>query len=416
MATFTAIRNAKQTAGTLAGVLRYITQDEKTRLNDMWLVTGNNCVAQVVYTEMITTKQHFKKTDGQQFFHFVQSFSPDEKVTPQEVNAIGIELAQREFPGYEAVVATHIDADHLHNHIVVNSVSFETGKKLHQNTADLMNHRQANDDICAAHGLSVLPFPQEKKSQGMSSREYRSAVKGESWKLQLMAVIDECMRFAKSKEEFMSLMKSEGYDVKWTDTRKSITYTCPNGMKCRDDRLHESKYTKEMMEHEFRNRAEIIHGGTEATEPSQHGMETITGRVERTAEHTGQADSPSEGHFQETDKLPDPHPNRRTDERCEGVTADGRTGWEEDREIFFSAEDQSATDTPQSMVVTRCARLIGVMGAVVQFGAALESVPVHTPVRDATTIPHRIDRKRWKKLMRKQLAMGHKIGDITAMM
>lgn len=162
MATFTAIRNAKQTAGTLAGVLRYITQDEKTRLNGISLIMGSNCVAQSAYTEMLTTKQRFKKTDGQQFFHFVQSFSPDEKVTPQEVNAIGIELAQREFPGYEAVVATHIDVDHIHNHIVVNSVSFETGKKLHQNTSNLMKHRQANDEICAAHGLSVLPSPQEK--------------------------------------------------------------------------------------------------------------------------------------------------------------------------------------------------------------------------------------------------------------
>ena len=147
MATFTAIRNAKQTAGTLAGVLRYIMQDEKTSLDGISLVMGNNCLAQSAYTEMQTTKQRFKKTDGQQFFHFVQSFSPSEKVTPQEVNAIGLELAQREFPGYEAVVATHIDTDHLHNHIVVNSVSFETGKKLHQNTADLMKHRQANDEI-----------------------------------------------------------------------------------------------------------------------------------------------------------------------------------------------------------------------------------------------------------------------------
>lgn len=405
MATFTAIRNAKQTAGTLAGVLRYITQDEKTRLDDLWLITGSNCVAQSAYTEMLTTKQHFKKTDGQQFFHFVQSFSPDEKVTPQEVNAIGVELAQREFPGYEAVIATHIDADHIHNHIVVNSVSFETGKKLHQNTADLMKHRQVNDEICAAHGLSVLPSSQEKKSQGMSSREYRSAAKGESWKFQLMAVIDDCMRYARSKEEFMSLMKSEGYDVKWTDTRKSITYTCPNGMKCRNDRLHESKYTKEMMEAEFRNRAEIVHGGIEATESSSRSMESIARGLERD-------DSPSVGDFQEADKLPDPQPNRRADERCEGVTANGRTGWEEERAFILSAETQTAATEAQSMVATRTACLIGTLGAMVQFSAALESVPVNTPVRDATTIPHRIDRKRWKKLMQKQLAMGHKIGDI----
>ena len=339
----------------------------------------------------------------------MQSFSPSEKVTPQEVNAIGLELAQREFPGYEAVVATHIDTDHLHNHIVVNSVSFETGKKLHQNTADLMKHRQANDEICAAHGLSVLPPQQEKKSQGMSSREYRSAVKGESWKLQLMAVIDECMRFARSKDEFISLMQSEGYDVKWTDTRKSITYTCPNGMKCRDDRLHEPKYTKERMEHEFRNRAEIIHGGIETTEPSGYSMDSVARGLER-------ADSHSVGHLQKTDGLPHLRPNRGTDAFCAGVAADGGTGWEEEREILFSGENQTAGISFQPVSVTRSARLIGVMGAVLQFGEALGRISPTVPVKDTTTILHRIDRKRWKKLMRKQLAMGHKIGDITAMM
>ena len=412
MATFTAIRNAKQTAGTLAGVLRYIMQDEKTSLDGISLVMGNNCLAQSAYTEMQTTKQRFKKTDGQQFFHFVQSFSPSEKVTPQEVNAIGLELAQREFPGYEAVVATHIDTDHLHNHIVVNSVSFETGKKLHQNTADLMKHRQANDEICAAHGLSVLPPQQEKKSQGMSSREYRSAVKGESWKLQLMFVIDECMRFARSKEEFIALMKSEGYDVKWTDSRKSITYTCPNGMKCRDDRLHEAKYTKERMEHEFRNRAEIIHGGIETEESPNHSMDSVTRGLER-------ADSPFVGHLQETDKLPDLRPNRGTDAFCAGVAANGGTGWEEERTFIFSAENQTtrvASRPGQSdQIHCRSGMLIGAMCGVLQFGADLGRISPTAPVKDATTIPHRIDRKRWKKLMRKQLAMGHKIGDITAM-
>lgn len=405
MATFTAIRNAKQTTGTLAGVLRYITQDEKTHLNGISLIMGSNCVAQSAYTEMLTTKQQFKKTNGQQFFHFVQSFSPDEKVTPQEVNAIGVELAQRAFPGYEAVIATHIDADHIHNHIVVNSVSFETGKKLHQNTADLMKHRQANDEICAAHGLSVLPPQQEKKSQGMSSREYRSAVKGESWKLQLMAVIDECMRFARSKEEFMSLMKSEGYDVKWTDTRKSITYTCPNGMKCRDDRLHELKYTKEMMEREFRNRAEIIHGGTEATESSRYSMESISGGLEQT-------DSHSVGHFQGTDELPNPQPNRRTDRRCEGVTADGGTGGEKEREILFSDESQTPGDVPQpgqsDQTRSRSGVLIGAMRDVLRFGADMGGHTATVPVKDTTTIPHRIDRKRWKKLMEKKYALGIK--------
>ena len=188
---------------------------------------------------------------------------------PLEVHAIGLELAQRQFPNFEVLVATHMDTEHLHNHLVVNSVSFQSGKKLHQSAADLQAHRIANDEICVAHGLEILPPPQKQvKQKRMSTREYRSAAKGESWKFRLMNTIDQCMRYAASKEEFISLMESEGYQVRWTDSRKSITYTTPTGMKCRDDRLHEEKYTKEVMEHEFRIRAAIAHGGIEAEERS----------------------------------------------------------------------------------------------------------------------------------------------------
>ena len=102
----------------------------------------------------------------------------------------------------------------------------------------------------------------------MNTREYRSAAKGESWKFRLMNTIDQCMRYASSKEKFISLMKSEGYEVRWTENRKNITYTTPAGMKCRDNRLHEEKYTKEAMEHEFRIRAAFAHGGIEAEERS----------------------------------------------------------------------------------------------------------------------------------------------------
>ena len=110
----------------------------------------------------------------------------------------------------------------------------------------------------------------------MSSREYRSAAKGESWKFRLMNTIDQCMRYAATKEEFISLMESEGYQVRWTDSRKNITYTTPKGMKCRDDRLHEEKYTKEVMEHEFRIRAALAHGGIEAEERSDSLIPTQT--------------------------------------------------------------------------------------------------------------------------------------------
>lgn len=84
MATFTAVRNKKQTTGAMAGVLKYIAQEKKTLLGDQWLITGHNCVAQSSCLEMLTTKQRFRKTEGRQFYHFVQSFSEHDALTPQE--------------------------------------------------------------------------------------------------------------------------------------------------------------------------------------------------------------------------------------------------------------------------------------------------------------------------------------------
>ena len=176
------------------------------------------------------------------------------------------EFAQQAWPDSEVIIATHTDAEHIHTHFIVNSVCYGTGKMLRQGPSTLKNLRTLSDELCMKYGLSVLEKQQPKKAKGMSSREYRSAVKGESWKFRLMNTIDQCMRYASAKEEFIALMKSEGYEVRWTDNRKNITYTTPKGMKCRDDRLHDEKYTKEVMEHEFRIRAALAHGGIEAEE------------------------------------------------------------------------------------------------------------------------------------------------------
>lgn len=249
MATFTAVKNKIQTASTMANVMKYVTQEKKTILDGRWLVTGNNCVAQSSYLEMMTTKQRFRKTDGRQFYHFVQSFSEDDDLTPEEVNAIGVELAQREFPDFEVLVATHIDTDHLHNHLVVNSVSCVNGRKLHQNTADLQQHRKANDEICIAHGLSVLEPPQRRtRKKQMRPGEYQAGLRGDSWKLDLIHAINEALEYVDDRESFIEFMENEGYHVTWVDNRKHITFTCPNGRKCRDSSLHDETFLKENLE------------------------------------------------------------------------------------------------------------------------------------------------------------------------
>ncbi|MEA4932690.1 MAG: hypothetical protein VB071_03755 [Lawsonibacter sp.] len=104
--------------------------------------------------------------------------------------------------------------------------------------------------------------------KSMSTAEYHAAARGESWKFRLMGTIDECMRYAGTRKEFITLMRTEGYDVRMEASRKNITYTLPCGMKCRDDQPHEERYLKESMEREFRIRSGIVHGGMEAAKPS----------------------------------------------------------------------------------------------------------------------------------------------------
>ena len=165
MATFTTIKNRGGGRGALAGVLQYIRQDEKTLWEGHRLVSGWNCTAPTAWQEIQLTKERFVKTDGWQYYHFVQFFAATDGLTPQEAHAIGLELAQRKFPDFEVLVATHIDTDILYSHLIVNSVSFQNGRKLHQSAADLQAHRLANDEICAAHHLSILPPPQKQVQQ-----------------------------------------------------------------------------------------------------------------------------------------------------------------------------------------------------------------------------------------------------------
>ena len=269
MATVNFIKYKKQSAGALSGVTRYISQEEKIRdMDGRQLISGQNCTPQLADREFQATRSAHRKDSPVWFYHYVQSFSPDEVITGEQAHQLAKEFAAKAWPDSEVLIATHLDAEHIHSHFVVNAVCWESGKMLRQGPNPLCSLRQLSDELCLEHGFAVLPQQKKKQTQGMGTREYRSAAKGESWEFRLMNTIDQCMRYAETREEFISLMESEGYQVRWTEGRKNITYTTPEGMKCRDDRLHETKYTKEVMEREFQIRAEIIYRGTEASEPA----------------------------------------------------------------------------------------------------------------------------------------------------
>jgi hypothetical protein len=267
MATVTYIRESKQSISAMKGVIDYCCQDKKVydEISNQRLVSGVNCDGENAFKEFMATKKSYGKTDGMNFYQYVQSFSPEENITPHQAHEIAIEFAEKAWTGYEVLVATHCDAQHIHSHFVINSVSFENSKKLRQNPNTLKSLRALSDEICGQHNLSTLE-PYSKEGMKISTREYRTAVKGQSWKFKLMNDIDKAMNISGSKEDFINAMSIMGYSVTWTDGRKYITYQCPNKMKCRDIKLHNDKYLKGSMENEFRYRQEQYFGKPQAEE------------------------------------------------------------------------------------------------------------------------------------------------------
>ena len=427
MATVTFIKYQKQSAGALRGVAQYVSQDEKTLdENGSQLISGQNCTPQLVSQEFQATRDMCHKESPVWFYHYVQSFSPDEVITGEQAHQLAKEFAAKAWPDSEVLIATHLDAEHIHTHFIVNAVCWETGKMLRQGPNTLRSLRQLSDELCLKHGFSVLPQQKKKQSQGMGTREYRSAAKGESWKFRLMNAIDQCMRYASTREDFISLMESEGYQVRWSASRKSITYTTPQGMKCRDDRLHELKYTKEVMEREFRVRAEIIYRGIETAEPTQQGSSLADGAATRgglgrTAGSAGRSGGrcfgtggPAAGTVPAGGAAP--HPGADGDPGAGGIPNAGgsETGWEEERALYLAAQSPDRA-VGLDLAGPDPAGDHGWHGSLaddlVRLGRALEGGRDTVPVRDATTMHQRGDRKLRQKERQKKIALGHKPDD-----
>ena len=279
---FVNYKRGTQSRAAMRGVMLYVMQEKKTAWDGVPLVSGINCQPQSVYDDFLNTKLLYHKDGGVMFYHMVQSFPKGAAVDPRQAHEAARRLAEY-FEGCEVLVCTHVDREHIHSHCVINSVNFETGKKLHMAKEQLQELMRRNDMICQEMGLPVFE-PTAQQARGMSGAEYHTALKGQSWKLRLMNTIDECMKYAADKDAFVSLMASEGYAVRWESGRKYITYTTPDGLKCRDSKLHEEKYCKEAMEHEFRIRAEFAKRKFHRAAETDRGIEADESVEQRTAE------------------------------------------------------------------------------------------------------------------------------------
>ena len=361
---FVNYKRGTQSRAAMRGVMLYVMQEKKTAWEGEPLVSGINCQPQSVYDDFLNTKLLYHKDGGVMFYHMVQSFPKGAAVDPRQAHEAARRLAEY-FDGCEVLVCTHVDREHIHSHCIINSVNFETGKKLHMAKEQLQKLMRRNDMICQEMGLPVFDAPTQQ-ARGMSGAEYHTALKGQSWKLRLMNTIDACMKYAAGKDAFVSLMASEGYQVRWESTRKYITYTTSDGLKCRDSKLHEEKYCKEAMEHEFRIRAERIKrkfhraaeidGGIEADEPAEQRAAAATDPAHRDPVRSAAGDEQAGGTGRRN-KLgaggnsEDPARIENTHRPDAGAAVSGGdaeiadrdeqtagTGWEPEREVFLQVD------------------------------------------------------------------------------
>ena len=418
--------------------MRYVAQTSKTLWNGQQLVSGIGCQPETVFDEFLSTKLLHHKDGGVMFYHMVQSFPKGAGIDPRTAHEAARRLAGY-FEGCEILVCTHTDREHIHSHCIINSVNFETGKKIHMADEQIQALRARNDAICEELGLPKFQKDEQQKSSGMSNAEYYPAAKGESWKLELMRVIDECMRYAASREEFLALLRAEGYGATWTDSRKNITYTTPDGRKCRDSKLHMTKYRKENMEAEFGYRTEIEYGsiGSAAQEIDGRSAAAGIGRdgdgaeLERAAQNAARSVSAADA----AGRGPENAPDQAGSAECIERDADERrrvceTGWEPDREVFFQLQnaDREYEERPDHNPERYEESAFGygadgteedhhlrvdldcgsdLVHGVVRLGRAVEQMTVDAPTRDGTTMPLHIDSKRRKKLRQKKTALGH---------
>ena len=225
--------------GSLKNIINYVLNREKTNEH---IISGKDCTPLNAAEEMNATKKSYGKTDGLSYHHIIQSFRPGE-VSSEKAHRIGVELAEKQFKDYEVLIATHKDKSHIHNHLIINSVSFADGRKLVSNKKTLHEIKLENDRICRREHLSVIEKPYARDYYSMA--EYRLAEKGlPIWKEQLRSAINEAKENSKNILELREYLK-ENFNIDMKIQNKNVSYLHPEKQKyCRGDKLGYA-YTKE---------------------------------------------------------------------------------------------------------------------------------------------------------------------------
>ena len=205
----------------LSDVIEYAVDSKKTQkipgegvAIKQRFVSGVNCSTGSAREDMLTVKRQYGKEGGTVAYHGYQSFAPGE-ATPELAHEIGVKLAQLLWGDrYQVLVATHLDHEnHLHNHFVINTVSFVDGIKFHRTKEDYMAMREASDALCREYGLSVIEHSQEKRSK--SYGEWRAEKENRpTWKSAIKDDVDEAIRQSMTERQFWEFLQQRGYQYK----------------------------------------------------------------------------------------------------------------------------------------------------------------------------------------------------------
>lgn len=219
MAIVKAIKNSIKAHEAVYKAINYIVNPEK-----VYAVSTENCCgdAYELSKQFYITRKSFNKDRNILSHHYVQSFSPEDNITPEQAHQIGLELIKKIGPGYQIVLGTHIDKGHIHNHFIINSCNIETGYKWHGNKATLQNMRDESDILCKRYGFSVIDTENESKYKEIDQTTYQLAKKGKSWKVNLVKDIDEALASCNSKIEFIDFLNQKEYSVKYMKSKITV--------------------------------------------------------------------------------------------------------------------------------------------------------------------------------------------------
>jgi len=212
-------------------VINYVCNKEKTTDK---LISGKDCMPESCEYEFAEVKKAFGKTDGRTYYHMIQSFSPDDRITPEQAHEVGLQMAEL-FEGYQVLVVTHTNKAHIHNHLVINSVNFENGKKLTISNQELERIKNYSNSICLKNGWDVT----EAKT-----RRNRNP----KWKQIIIEDALTAMAESYSMDEYISKLKELGIYVSYNPEYKYMTYSDAEGHKCRDAKLFDERLLKKNLE------------------------------------------------------------------------------------------------------------------------------------------------------------------------